>query len=232
MAAELNILPHEALLLGVRISAARVADVELRREAVLAERGGQVEHPAVLRLNEESRRERTLMWKASKAAVDAGVAEKLVRSIEMESAIIVRTLGRAVDRMNLSQADRVRIHGIIHEELLRIEASPDDLVQPAIEAPSGGHRPITPEPRPGETTPLHSRSQSNEGASGRGQDADIDQPREAGPEPARDGAPGGVEEAQPPEPGTTTPPAEEGATPPVRVVRNPDGSTTTSGTWG
>lgn len=134
IAAELDVSPWEALLSSVRRAAGRVAYVDAKLAAVEAELrpggsndgGGTGELRAWLA---ESRKERLILARVAKAAIDAGVAERLVRQVEMESAIIVRVLARTLDALELDPDSRVRAHEVVHQQLLAITGS-DDLVEP------------------------------------------------------------------------------------------------------
>jgi hypothetical protein len=73
----------------------------------------------------------------AKTTLDAKVGDILVRNMELNGHIIVTVLARALDRMGseLTLDQRTRLHGLIHEELLRVgEADlPED--RPALEPP-------------------------------------------------------------------------------------------------
>jgi nucleotide-binding universal stress UspA family protein len=96
MARELDVSPWEALLLAVRLAAARVAWVDDQlRSTANAEDGNPTDH-RVLRLLDESRRERRLLASTAKAAIDAGVAERVVRQIELEGKVLADALDAAL----------------------------------------------------------------------------------------------------------------------------------------
>jgi hypothetical protein len=89
---ELNVQPHEALLLTVRVAAGRVAGVDKELARVLAAHDGDMTHPEVQLLLRTSRMERSLLSKTAKAAVEAGVAERLVRQVELEGQLVANAL--------------------------------------------------------------------------------------------------------------------------------------------
>jgi hypothetical protein len=240
LAEELDVTPHEALLRGVRIAAARVTDVELRRAEVLREHDGRVEDPEVMRLTRESRMERVLMFKASKAAVDAGIAERLVRTIEMESRIIVTVTGRTVDRLMTAldlpnAADwRVWVHEVVHRELLAIEGPQDaepgalrstEVDVPAPPASIRREPPAQPAPD-GPRSTSAPRSDDDAGTTTRINEADSKAPSPP-PDPDPD-----VDTIPPRSRPRFVPSRNQPIDRPktfVRVTENPDGSTTTSG---
>jgi hypothetical protein len=119
--------PWDALLLGVRLAAGRVAwvDEELRRATRLAEAdGGEAGSgtPAVRNWLKESRLERTLLARTAKAAIDAGVAERLVRQVELEGQLVAEVLGRTLDALELTAEQRQTAFAVAHRELLALES--------------------------------------------------------------------------------------------------------------
>lgn len=122
VARELSISPWEALLKAVRLSAGRVAWVdEQLREATMRNDGGE-SAPEVRMWLKESREERRHMAQVSKAAIDAGVAERLVRNVEMEGRLIAEVVGRTLDALDLAPEVRVRAFEVAHHQLLVLEA--------------------------------------------------------------------------------------------------------------
>lgn len=131
VAAELDVTPWEALLKSVRLAAGRSAwvDEQLRiavKESTTGPNDG--EEPAVdPRIRfwlPESRKERTLLARFAKAAIDAGVAERQIRNAELEGQIIAQVIGRVIDRLELDAEKRVHAFDIAHHELAALE-SPD-----------------------------------------------------------------------------------------------------------
>ncbi len=124
VAGELNVSPWDALLLATRRAAGRVAWVdEQLTQATRAADGDVGESRAVSRWLNESRRERALLARTAKAAVDAGVAERLVRQVELEGRVVAEVIGRMLDRLELDADTRVRAFGIAQEELLVLDAA-------------------------------------------------------------------------------------------------------------
>ena len=121
VARELDISPWDALLLAVRKAAGRVAWVDQQlTEAANAADGDQNDR-GVARWLSESRRERTLLARTAKAAVDAGVAERFVRQVELEGRLVAEVLGRVIDRLELAPDARVRAYALAQEELITLE---------------------------------------------------------------------------------------------------------------
>jgi len=111
LAEQLDMNPLEALLHSVRVAAAHAAwsDTHLR-EAVRAQGGEPGDEPgsAVKAWLIESRKERTLFAKISKAAVDAGVAAALVARVDLESMAAAEAILAAVDSLELAPDQRQR----------------------------------------------------------------------------------------------------------------------------
>lgn len=139
VAAQLNVSPWDALLLEVRRSAGRCAwldarlaeDVsrdETRRAAehvlddpadVAADLGGL---PAGVRsLLRESRNERRHLAVVSKAAIDAGVAERLVRQVELEGQLVAAAIVAGLDVLALDPDQRARALAAAHARLTELE---------------------------------------------------------------------------------------------------------------
>jgi hypothetical protein len=121
VARELNVSPWDALLRATRLAAGRVAWVDGQlAEAVAADDGGEGS-PAVRRWLDESRRERTLLARTAKAAIDAGVAERMVRQVELEGRLVAEVLGRTLDALELTAEQRQTAFATAHRELLQLE---------------------------------------------------------------------------------------------------------------
>lgn len=125
VARELQVSPWDALLLGVRLAAGRVAwvDEELRRATREAEADDGGGSSAVRSWLKESRLERTLLARTAKAAIDAGVAERLVRQVELEGQLVAEVLGRTLDALDLSAEQRQTAFAVAHRELLALESA-------------------------------------------------------------------------------------------------------------
>lgn len=123
VARELDISPWDALLLAVRKAAGRVAWVDAQLTASTRGNDGDGDSRDVQRWLAESRKERTLLARTAKAAVDAGVAERLVRHVELEGRIVAEVLGRVIDALDLDADRRVQAFSLAQQELLVLEES-------------------------------------------------------------------------------------------------------------
>jgi hypothetical protein len=122
VAREEEISPWDALLRATRLAANRVAWVDGQlAQAVAADDGGEGTI-AVSRWLKESRNERQLLARTAKAAVDAGVAERLVRQVELEGRLVAEVLGRTLDALELTAEQRQVAFATAHRELLQLEA--------------------------------------------------------------------------------------------------------------
>jgi len=130
IARELDISPWDALLAAVRISAFKVRSYEEQVARLVAQHGADCQRPGELGYAWVllSQQERRHLLRAAKAAVDAGVAERMVRQVELEGAVIVQVLGAALDALDLDPDRRVLAHSVIHRELLALD-SPEDLLE-------------------------------------------------------------------------------------------------------
>lgn len=104
VAGELSVSPWEALTSAVRMSAHRVAWTEQELARVVDEHGA--DSAQAHRWLSESRRERALLAKSAKTAVDAGVAAQLVRNHELEGRLVADAVGRALDALDLPEESR------------------------------------------------------------------------------------------------------------------------------
>lgn len=122
VAREENISPWDALLSATRLAANRVAWVDQQLAGAVAANDGDEGTPQVRGWLKESRLERALLARTAKAAVDAGVAERLVRQVELEGRIVAEALGRALDALELTAEQRQAAYAVAHRELLQLEA--------------------------------------------------------------------------------------------------------------
>jgi len=122
VARELNVSPWEALIKTVRLSAGRVAWVDEQLREATRRNDGEESAAEVRIWLKESRDERTHLAKVSKAAIDAGVAERLVRNVELEGQLVAEVIGRVLDKLSLDPAVRVLAFEEAHRQLLVLEA--------------------------------------------------------------------------------------------------------------
>lgn len=129
---EISTSPWDALLAEVRRSAYRTMwldqrlDDEVQRENELrdeSELDHQREQAAEVRKwLAESRRERMHMARVSKAAVDAGLAERYVQSIEIEAKLIARVLENSIGVLDLTYDQKRAVALQLREELESVSA--------------------------------------------------------------------------------------------------------------
>lgn len=120
-ARELNCTPWEGLLLAVRIAAGRVAFCEQKL--------GTAEYDEDLEVNGrlwhwvvQAEKWHERLAKVSKLAIDAGVAERLVRQLELEAQLMLRATTLTLDELGLDPDTRQRALGIMSRNLLALEA--------------------------------------------------------------------------------------------------------------
>lgn len=118
VARELNISPWEALLKNVRIAAGRAAWVDEQLDEAVRRNDGDMNKPEITKWLKESRLERSLVAKMAKAAIDAGVAERLVRQVELEGELVATAVVRALDALELTAEQRTLALEVAHRELL------------------------------------------------------------------------------------------------------------------
>lgn len=122
-AREVDLTPWEALLRAVRLAAGRVEWVDEQLEdSVRRADGDVVGSPAVQTWLELSRRERVLMYRTAKAAVDAGLAAEYVRQTQLEGRIVAEVIGRALDVLELTQDQRTEVFTEAQRQLLVYES--------------------------------------------------------------------------------------------------------------
>lgn len=122
IARELDVTPWEALIKSVKIAAARASWVDAQLAEAVRRNDGDSATPEVKGWLRESRAERTLLARIAKSAVDAGVAERLVRQTELEGEIVAEVIGRVLDKLGLPPEQRVLAFDEAHRQLLALEA--------------------------------------------------------------------------------------------------------------
>jgi hypothetical protein len=132
----LDVTPWEGLLTAVRIAAGRVAYIEAKLATAEVDR--QLEPPKDNAISEAGRvqdQQGTNMhhwvkqaeyWtdrlaKVSKMAIDAGVAERMVRQLELEAQLMLRATNLTLDELGLDEEQRQRALVIMSRNLLRLE---------------------------------------------------------------------------------------------------------------
>lgn len=118
----LEISPWEGLLWAVRIAAGRVAFIEAKLGTADGDEDLQPDG-RLFHWVKESRDERDRLARVSKLAIDAGVAERLVRQLELEAQLMLRATSLTLDELGLSEVDRERALGIMSRNLLALETA-------------------------------------------------------------------------------------------------------------
>lgn len=121
IARELDISPWDALLKAVKVAAARAAWVDAQLAEAVRRNDGEPGAAEVRSWLKESRDERLIMSRVAKAALDAGVAERLVRNVELEGEIVAEVIGRVLDKLGLPAEQRVLAFDEAHRQLLALE---------------------------------------------------------------------------------------------------------------
>lgn len=118
----LDVTPWEALLTAVKIAAGRVAYIEAKLGEAYSdeqlEGGGEL---AWWVKQAELWHDR--MAKVAKMAIDAGVAERMVRQIELEAELMLKAATRTFDELGLDEVQRERALGTMSRHLLELEAA-------------------------------------------------------------------------------------------------------------
>jgi hypothetical protein len=125
-AAEIEISPWDALLVAVRRRAARVRWVDSVIEEMVTQHKKEMEHEGIdnplppdgVRVwMEESRREERMFTRSAKMAVDAGVADAVVRRLELEGRLVTDALVAGLDVLPLTPEQRLRALTTMHNVL-------------------------------------------------------------------------------------------------------------------
>jgi hypothetical protein len=130
-----EISPWEALLLSVKLAAGRVAWVDGRLRDIVNAHDGDDDAVEVRRWLKVSRDERRLLATVAKAAVDAGVQERLVRQVELEGQVLADVLVRVLDSLELGPERRQQALEVAQQELLVLGTHGERLVLPPPEVP-------------------------------------------------------------------------------------------------
>src|SRR5213079_1408474 len=132
IAREEHITPWDALLKSVRLAAGRVSWVDEQLTQAVRANDGDMNQPNVAKWLKESRLERTLLAKMGKAAIDAGVAERMVRQVELEGQLVAEALVHALDVLELNAEQRTIAPKAAHAHALTQSGTQTHLVQRAL----------------------------------------------------------------------------------------------------
>lgn len=136
-ARELECTPWEALLKAVRIAAGRVAFCEGKLAGAYSDR--QLEPPLdgdtgrAGRVGEDGDNlhywvKQAELWhdklaRVAKLAIDAGVAERLVRQVELEGELMLRAANLSLDELDLDDETRQRLLSALARNLVALESA-------------------------------------------------------------------------------------------------------------
>lgn len=102
---EQDISPWEALLWGVRVSAGKLAWIELQLADAIRQNDGGSLTLEIRTLLKESRLTTNVMTRTSKTAIDAGIAAHVARQLETEGKLLATALSAALDALPGLTAD-------------------------------------------------------------------------------------------------------------------------------
>lgn len=134
----LDVTPWEGLLTAVRIAAGKVAFCESKLAQAEVDR--QLEPPSENAVSEAGRTQdaqgtnlhywvkQSELWhdklaRVSQMAISAGVAERLVRQLELEAQLMLRATSLTFEELGLSDDVRERALGIMARNLVALEAA-------------------------------------------------------------------------------------------------------------
>lgn len=123
-AQELNVTPWEALLQQVRMLAGQVAFLQEKVNRCEREFGVDALKPGgeagewVDMLEKRGDR----LARVAKMAIDAGVAERLVRQVELEAELMLKSTLFALDALGMNEDDKERALELMSAKMLELEA--------------------------------------------------------------------------------------------------------------
>lgn len=118
----LGVSPWQGLITAVHIAAGRVAWIE-------AKLGEAVEDTQLMPEGDlwhwvkQAELWHDRLARVSKMAIDAGVAERLVKQLELEAELMITASRRTFDELGLDEVQRERALGIMSKHLLELESS-------------------------------------------------------------------------------------------------------------
>lgn len=123
-AQELNVTPWEALLQQVRMLAGQVAYLQDKVNRLEQEFGVDAIRPggAAWDWVELLEKRGDRLARVAKMAIDAGVAERLVRQVELEAEMMLKATIHALDAVGTNSDDKERILELMSGKLLELEA--------------------------------------------------------------------------------------------------------------
>lgn len=125
----ISVTPWEALLNAVHMAAGRVAWVDGKLERVVRATDGAEDSSEVRAWLRESREERSLMARTAKAAIDAGVNERMVRQVELEGALIAEAIIAGLDAVGMNESQRAYALAVAQQKLIGSAEAPSRVVR-------------------------------------------------------------------------------------------------------
>lgn len=118
----LDVTPWEALLTAVKIAAGRVAFIEAKLGGANRDEDLMPEGELAWWVRQAE------MWhdrmaKVAKMAIDAGVAERMIRQVELEAELMLRATRLTLDELGLDDVTRERALGMMGKHLLELETA-------------------------------------------------------------------------------------------------------------
>lgn len=111
-AKRLQIDPWTALLETINLTAGRLMWIEEQLD-----NADEDDTPELVIWIREARKERELLARASKAAIDAGIAERMVRDKQLEGKVVAQMLNAVINKLNLSEEQKLIAYRAMKFEL-------------------------------------------------------------------------------------------------------------------
>lgn len=118
----LDVTPWEALLTAVKIAAGRVAYIE-HKLGTATEDSQLMGDGDMAWWVRQAEMWHDRMAKVAKMAIDAGVAERMVRQVELEAELMLKATTRTFDELGLDEMTRERALGMMSRHLLELESA-------------------------------------------------------------------------------------------------------------
>ena len=124
----LDVTPWEALLTAVKIAAGRVAFIEMKLGEAYSDDQLKPEGDLAWWVR-QSEVWHDRMAKVAKMAIDAGVAERLVRQVELEAELMLKAATSTFSELGLDDSQRERALAIMSRHLLELESSSKEALE-------------------------------------------------------------------------------------------------------
>lgn len=121
-AVALDVTPWQALLTAVKIAAGRVAFIEAKLGQAVNDTDFEPSGDLAWWVR-QSELWHDRMAKVAKMAIDAGVAERLVKQVELEAELMLKATQLTFSELGLDEMTRERALGIMSRHLLELESA-------------------------------------------------------------------------------------------------------------